>query len=164
MSNTFKRPVSGDVIPYSIVRYLEWVSGVDKRKLVIHTSLPTLGRINLSSAESADFEAGYEAWANPYPANTLSPLQESIARAEQATAQVPVRYVAISYGLECMGIGSSKEEAIECALESAWKSSVTLHNFTEDASNQVLVSCSRYSSIGEGTKTLSSVRMTLVEV
>lgn len=150
MSNTFKRPVSGDTIPYSIVCYLEWVSGVDKRKLVIHTSLPTLGRINLSSAESADFEAGYEAWANPCVA--------------QATTLAPVRYIAISYGLECMGIGSSKEEAIERALESAWKSPVTLHSFTEAASNQVLVSYNRNSSVGEGTKTLSSVRMTLVEV
>lgn len=162
MSSTFKRPVSGDVIPYSIVRYLEWVSGVDKRKLVIYTSLPTLGRINLSSAESADFEAGYEAWANPYHNITPYPLQESIAKVEQEA--IGKRYIAISYGLECMGIGSSKEEAIERALESAWKSPVTLHSFTEDASNQVLVSYNRNSSVGEGTKTLSSVRLTVVEV
>ena len=150
MSNTFKRPVSGDVIPYSIVRYLEWVSGVDKRKLVIHTSLPTLGRINLSSAESADFEAGYEAWANPCSA--------------QAPEPVPVRYIALSYGLECMGIGSSKEEAIERALESAWQSPVTLHSFTEDTNNQVLVSYDRIGTARAGVEIISSVRMTLMEV
>lgn len=145
---SFVRPVSGDIIPFRVVGYVEWVSGVDKRKIVLHTSLNTFPRINLASDESEGFYADYMQWLlresgaakppqeeaavpNPpaVPSRSIGELiTEAMARsAEQPSGLAkPVTYVVYNHSLECIGKGSTVAEAAERALEACWKCPVEI--------------------------------------
>jgi acyl-CoA hydrolase len=167
--NAYIRPVSGDVIPLHTVQYLEWVSGADKRKIVLHTKLPSMSRVNLSSAESESFYAEYMQYLLEQSGVQVlkteqdpTLLQDSVAKAAQEAKGK--KYVAISYGLECAGVGGTMEEAAEKALESAWGVPCSVDEVSGDTSNQVLVAYTRNNVAREGVITLSSVRMTVLEV
>lgn len=146
---SFVRPVSGDIIPFRVIGYVEWVSGADKRKVVLHTSLNTFPRINLASDESEGFYADYMQWllresgaAKPpqeeapiptppaVPSRSIGELITGLVMAGSANPPSglakPVTYVAYNHSLECLGKGSTVAEAAERALEACWKCPVVL--------------------------------------
>lgn len=57
------RPVSGDVIMYSLVQYMEWSILPDKRTLRLFTGLSNHPVVHLGEEESYDF---YTAWMYRY--------------------------------------------------------------------------------------------------
>lgn len=57
------RPVSGDVILYSLVQYMEWSILPDKRTLRLFTGLSNHPVVHLGEEESYDF---YAAWMYRY--------------------------------------------------------------------------------------------------
>lgn len=57
------RPVSGDVILYSLVQYMEWSILPDKRTLKLFTGLSNHPVVHLGEEESYDF---YAAWMYRY--------------------------------------------------------------------------------------------------
>lgn len=147
---SFVRPVSGDIIPFRVIGYVEWVSGADKRKIVLHTSLNTFPRINLASDESEGFYADYMQWLLRESGAAKPPQEEAAVPTPPSGLAKPVTYVVYNHSLECIGKGSTVAEAAERALEACWKCAVVLveiaaHN---PHNNTVTVHYDRQGAIG----------------
>lgn len=123
---SFVRPISGDIIPFRVVGYVEWVSGADKRKVVLHTSLNTFPRINLASDESEGFYADYMQWLLCESGAAKPPQEEAVVPTPPSGLAKPVTYVVYNHSLECIGKGSTVAEAAERALEACWRCPVVL--------------------------------------